>query len=189
MMIRYDVALKSVGPYGADYYLHKHLTSSMVSLRSAQTSYLTNGYAPHAIYSASAIAVNPTAPSGGLLPGKNYDLYSTLITAVMQFNAYIHDDFEMSPSWLSPKVLATVRILQRHRTPTFHCIIFVEQRQVAAALSWLLMRHPDTKDWIRSAVITGHGGPTGGDALGMTESGQKQVVKEFREGKLNLRKC
>ena len=109
-----------------------------------------------------------------------------MASVISRFGDYLHEDFKMSPVWLSPKVQATVRILQRYRSPAFHCIIFVEQRQVAATLSWLLTRHQDTKDWVRSAVITGHGGISGNEALGMSESGQKHVVKKFREGELNL---
>lgn len=107
-------------------------------------------------------------------------------------------------AWCTPKVKALTEVLLEYHTPTFHGIVFVEQRQVAASLAKVLSKIPELRGRIRCAELVGHGGGHGGRSKGgsnaNTASGvnvkgmglarQQDTVKAFRksyeEGGLNL---
>ncbi|KAI6111057.1 hypothetical protein F5141DRAFT_1112279 [Pisolithus sp. B1] len=102
-------------------------------------------------------------------------------------------------AWCSPKVKALTE-------STFHGIVFVEQRQVAACLAKILGNVPELRGKIRCAELVGHGGGHGSgrhnsasggargkatvsvraDVKGMGLARQQDTVKMFREGELNL---
>lgn len=109
-------------------------------------------------------------------------------------------------TWCSPKVKALTEVLLEYFTPTFHGIVFVEQRQVAACLAKILGYVPELQGKIRCAELVGHGGGHGSgrhcggsarsravgsgraDVKGMGLAKQHDTVKMFREGDLNLRR-
>lgn len=103
---------------------------------------------------------------------------------------FISDVRSLPSEWLSPKLQAAINVLVEHRSETFHGIIFVQQRQVVMALSWMLSRVAETKDWIRCGELTGHGdySTDGERVIGMNINAQREVVESFRAGKLNLRR-
>ena len=98
-------------------------------------------------------------------------------------------------------------MLLEYHTPTFHGIVFVEQRQVAACLAKILGNIPELRGKIRCAELVGHGGGHGGgrhgggngsgrgrgaasvraDVKGMGLAKQQDTVRMFRDGDINLR--
>lgn len=98
-------------------------------------------------------------------------------------------------------------MLLEYHTPTFHGIVFVEQRQVAACLAKILGNIPELRGKIQCAELVGHGGGHGGgghgggngsgrgkgvasaraDVKGMGLARQQDTVRMFREGDINLR--
>lgn len=107
-------------------------------------------------------------------------------------------------AWCTPKVKALTEVLLAYHTPTFHGIVFVEQRQVAACLAKILSKIPELRGRIRCAELVGHGGHgtrnKGGsnasaasavNVKGMGLARQQDTVRLFRksyeEGGLNLR--
>lgn len=93
----------------------------------------------------------------------------------------------LSADLLSPKVRVMIKKLCQNRSNDFHGIIFVEQRQVATGLAWILGSVEETKGWLRCAVLTGHGETSVGSTTGMSVNDQKNIVKDFRTGTYNLR--
>ncbi len=91
-------------------------------------------------------------------------------------------------SWCSPKVQTLVEILLESYTPKFHGIVFVERRHVARVLSSVISRVPILRDIINCAECVGHGGEEKGLGGGMPSEKQRNVVNDFRDGKINLRK-
>ncbi|KAI6138924.1 hypothetical protein BKA82DRAFT_3009633 [Pisolithus tinctorius] len=109
-------------------------------------------------------------------------------------------------AWCSPKVKALTEVLLEYHTSTFHGIVFVEQRQVAACLAKILGNVPELRGKIRCAELVGHGGGHGSgrqnggsgggkgkaavsvraDVKGMGLARQQDTVRMFREGELNL---
>jgi len=91
-------------------------------------------------------------------------------------------------NWCSPKVQALVDILLESYTPDFHGIVFVERRHIARVLSSVISRVPILRDIIKCAECVGHGGEEKGIGGGMPTEKQRNVVNDFRDGKINLRK-
>ncbi|KAI6164182.1 hypothetical protein EDD17DRAFT_1562649 [Pisolithus thermaeus] len=109
-------------------------------------------------------------------------------------------------AWCSPKVKALTEVLLEYYTSTFHGIVFVEQRQVAACLAKILGNVPELRGKIQCMELVGHGGGHGSgrhnsasggargkatvsvraDVKGMGLARQQDTVKMFREGELNL---
>ncbi|KAI6038418.1 hypothetical protein EDC04DRAFT_3113667 [Pisolithus marmoratus] len=109
-------------------------------------------------------------------------------------------------AWCSPKVKALTEVLLEYYTSTFHGIVFVEQRQVAACLAKILGNVPELRGKIRCGELVGHGGGHGSgrhnggsgsvrgkaavsvraDVKGMGLARQQDTVRMFREGELNL---
>ena len=108
-------------------------------------------------------------------------------------------------AWCTPKVKALTEVLLAYHTPTFHGIVFVEQRQVATCLAKVLSKIPELRGRIRCAELVGHGGGHGPrnkggsnasatsavNVKGMGLARQQDTVRLFRqsfeEGGLNLR--
>ncbi|EIW85519.1 P-loop containing nucleoside triphosphate hydrolase protein [Coniophora puteana RWD-64-598 SS2] len=100
-------------------------------------------------------------------------------------------------AWCAPKVKALVDVLLEHHSASpgsFHGIVFVEQRHVAMCLAKILPRIPELREHIRCAELVGHGTghqhkknqPPTAQARGMGLARQQDIVRSFREGKLNL---
>ncbi|BGP45286.1 Dicer-like protein 1 [Rhodotorula kratochvilovae] len=112
---------------------------------------------------------------------------------VAQLGALAHKPAEASA--LSHKVLALVNVLEEFRDePTFHAIVFVEQRHHALLLADLLKRVASLQGFLRPAALVGHGGRVwraqeGGAVekeVGMPVTEQQEAVAAFRTGKVNL---
>lgn len=91
-------------------------------------------------------------------------------------------------SWFTPKLQLLIEILIANRADDFSAIIFVEQRQIATTLAWLLPMVPQLRDWVKAGALVGHG-DTGGPSFegnGMAHSTQRSIVRDFREGNTNL---
>ncbi|GAA6047894.1 hypothetical protein JCM3770_006412 [Rhodotorula araucariae] len=109
-----------------------------------------------------------------------------------QLNALVQKSIQ--PSALSHKVSALVSIIEGfHNEPTFHAIVFVEQRHHALLLADLLKRIPSLQSFVRPAALVGHGGRghvLAGSAaekeLGMAVKDQQATVAAFRTGTVNL---
>ncbi|KAG8919295.1 Dicer-like protein 1 [Tulasnella sp. 418] len=84
----------------------------------------------------------------------------------------------------TPKVRKLVEILNLHRSESLQAIIFVRQRQVARALSWLLAKIP-TLEWVRSESIVGHSGNDMA-SRGIAVKVSEKVVAAFREKRYNV---
>ncbi|TDL27660.1 P-loop containing nucleoside triphosphate hydrolase protein [Rickenella mellea] len=184
---RYFVTLNALGPYAADCFIHSYLTHKLTELlRQDHATYLTQinksfpGYSLANVRGNNADAFFNNTVSKGVL--------ESLQGALTHFNLHMSADTVFLDEWFSPKFHAVVDILRNRRSSVFQGILFVEQRQVAMTLAKLLARAPELKDWLRCAELMGHGGQTeGGNSFkGMGLKGQDEVVKSFREGKLNF---
>ncbi|KAJ3087920.1 hypothetical protein HK102_009973 [Quaeritorhiza haematococci] len=99
---------------------------------------------------------------------------------------------------IAPKVQTLINILTEYRdNPQQFCgIVFVEQRNTARILHLVVKHCEKLNDFVRSAVLIGHGGGRGsggGDDKEfkfkqhmMDVKEQQQVVKQFRTGEVNL---
>lgn len=97
------------------------------------------------------------------------------------------EDIIVNLEWCTPKVATLVDILLHFYAPAFQGIIFVQQRQVAFALSKILESTPRLEGKIRCAFLVGQGV----DAQGLQnryqgESKFSNPVKAFRDGKINI---
>lgn len=170
-----------IGPFAADYFLYEYLNMKMTK-RSLED---------HRLYlyalSANAMDVDQVKTNVGSKRKREGSMLDHLRLHLGTFSSYLSPDFEIPNTWLSPKMLTLVDILQAHNSANFHGILFVEQRQVANLVSWILRRLPQLKAWVRCAELIGHAenGKTDG-APGMGMKVQRDVVKAFREGSLNL---
>ncbi|CAE6509271.1 unnamed protein product [Rhizoctonia solani] len=91
-------------------------------------------------------------------------------------------------SWFTPKLRTLTSIIEANRTEDFSALIFVEQRQVAATLAWLLPLVPELRDWVKAAALVGHGDGSrvGFEGSGMAHTAQRSIVRDFRSGNINL---
>ncbi|QRV86430.1 endoribonuclease Dicer [Ceratobasidium sp. AG-Ba] len=97
-------------------------------------------------------------------------------------------DLPRMQSWFTPKLFKLIQVLEANNGADFSAMIFVEQRQIASVLAWLLPKVPQLKSWVKAAALVGHG-DTGGptyEGSGMAHAAQRAIVHEFREGKTNL---
>ena len=107
------------------------------------------------------------------------------------FEAFFPGDFPSSKvlitlaDWYTPKVHKLIDILKEYYTPTFQCIIFVEQRQDALCLARLLQSIPDLMEYIRCGYLTGNGANNEG-VLKMADRLYGDPIKAFRERQINI---
>jgi endoribonuclease Dicer len=140
---RYAVTVAEVGPYGADSYLSSHLTPLLADLtRKHQYDYLaTQGK----FKSSSGLLSDGTQENleAMSIDSDITELSSTLIQVEAVLDKFRHSvsfdkSFALEPEWLSPKLRVLVTILVERRSSSFQGIIFVEQRQIASTLAWIL---------------------------------------------------
>lgn len=181
--LRYDVTKAEVGPYGADFYLSTHLRALVADLvRKHQYDYMV-------IQTDAAQTVSLDEISMDSRPS---ELSATLIqveSILEQFGQSMsfEDSTTIRPEWLSPKLRVLVSILTERRSSSFQGIVFVEQRQVAATLAWILPRVPELKGWIATSALIGHGIKRGvGSGQGMEDKKQRDTLNSFRVGITNL---
>lgn len=168
LQTRYEVTLNAVGPAGADYFLLSH---------------------------ASTVVRERLRLEDALLPldlkeslTKDSVLNNLRNVTVLFEKRFLRDARALPTEWLSPKLQVVVAALVRYHSDTFQGIIFVDQRQVANVLTWILSRVAETKDWVRCGELTGHGDGArdGNNIKGMGIKAQRDVVQSFKSGKLNL---
>ena len=177
--VRLKATLDALGPFGADYFTYSSLVAKAAALQEEEPPFVPlnlPGYNPAVLD-----IVSPHEASG-----KNRmdsDFMAKLQLVLQGFERRVAQGVTDSLEILSPKVIELVNVLNESKTPSFHGIIFVDQRQVARTLSWLLKQIPSVQSWIECSELIGHN-----DINGMGIKEQQETVQLFREGKLNLRK-
>ena len=131
-------------------------------------------------------AVIPSKPSKNL-PKDIFDIFEIL----RDFEAFFPGDYPSSKvsitlaDWYTPKVHKLIDILKEYYTPTFQCIIFVEQRQDALCLARLLQSIPNLMGHIQCGYLMGNG--TGNEGvLKMADRLYGDPIKSFRERQINI---
>ncbi|CCM04515.1 uncharacterized protein FIBRA_06696 [Fibroporia radiculosa] len=187
---RYEVTYASLGPFGAELYLYndikQRITQIFQQISGVDIDYLSVGYAD----TAGGDSVVPNLPDVEL-PAELEDLQDALV----EYRSFFEDDSNSNSvpltvhlKWCSPKVRELIDILFGHYTSTFQGIVFVEQRHVAACLATMLSRVPQLSHLIKSEQLIGHGASTlaKSQMKGMALKTQQDIVKMFRERKINL---
>jgi endoribonuclease Dicer len=87
---------------------------------------------------------------------------------------------------LSPKLQLLFELLEGYRGEKDFCgIVFVEKRKAAQILHAAILHAPGL-EFIRPAVLVGHGEGSKTFGIQMMSRDQERVVKMFREGRFNL---
>lgn len=179
---RYRVAYESLGPYGAEMFLHAELKQ--------QVRCLLDAAAPKEAF------VSETGPRKFDVNEDNdkSDLVDKLDQVLQLLAPY--DELLVAtagklldPSWCTPKVAALVDILLTNYHESFQSIVFVEQRHIATSLAELIDRLPSATGRLRCAVLLGHGTTDNSTASikGMPTRIQGDVVQMFRKREVNVR--
>jgi endoribonuclease Dicer len=191
---RYEVTKMTLGLYGAEYYLYTELRYRMIQLfTSADEATKLNMDVMLIAYATpdfdSMLTPEFVPPSIEVL------LLDELLSKYTPLFADYADPtvstIDVHLDWCTPQIRELVRILEDRYTPSFQGIIFVEQRHVALALAKLLPRLTQLKKKIKCAELVGHGASavTKLKIKGMAIQNQQDVVKQFRDGEINLRMC
>jgi endoribonuclease Dicer len=189
---RYEVTKHSLGLFGAEFYLYTELRYRIIQLfTSADDATKLNMDVMLIAYSTpdfdSMMAPEFVPPSVEILH------LDALLAKYTPLFADISDTtlttIDVQLEWCTPQVQVLAKELARRHTPSFQGIVFVEQRHVALALAKLLPRLSILKKKIRCAELVGHGASAATKAKikGMALQNQQDVVKQFRDGELNLR--
>ena len=185
--MRYLVTLRNLGPYCAELYLY-------IDMRHRITQ-LVRDHKPLPDTTNMDVDSTPTTPcpfpfSSKPLPPELTEI-EEILTDYQPFFIHSSDPITLPIpiplQWCSPKIQILVDVLLAHHSPTFHGIIFVEQRQVAVCLAKVLPCIPELKDFIRCAELVGQGVNSEGISNGVGFNVQQDAVKLFRHGSINLR--
>jgi endoribonuclease Dicer len=189
---RYEVTKQAIGPYGAEYYLYTELRYRIIQLfTNADDAAKANMDVMLAAYS--SLDMDAMQEPEFIPPSPKVLELDTLLAKYSPLFADAQDapttTLDVSLEWCTPQVRTLAEILLEHYTPSFQGIVFVEQRHVAFALARLLPRLTTLKGKIKSAELVGHGASAAAKAKvrGMALQNQQDVVKQFRNGELNLR--
>ncbi|KDR81905.1 hypothetical protein GALMADRAFT_59401 [Galerina marginata CBS 339.88] len=184
---RYMVTLNNVGPYCASMFLYLEIQHHLTRIVAENSHNLmedpddTGGM--HGIMPSSG-------PSSRELPLE----FFPVIDILLDFQSFFPLDLTshaipipIGLDWCTPKVKVLVDILAEYynHTPTFQCIIFVEQRQVASSLSKVLSVIPELQGKIQSAFLVGQGVNSDGVSK-QTDRYRGDPVKLFRDRKINI---
>ena len=167
---RYIHTRDSVGMHAAEYYVLKIL-QGRIKL------YLENEL-PVGVSSLAGILKPPPAPRVPIT------FIPALQTILERHSTKFDRSTPVHPRRISPKVRSLVDILNNHQKEGLQCIVFVQQRQVATTLAWLLPQLPEL-DWVSANHLIGQLGKDI-QSRGIAVAGQKKVVTDFREGKFNI---
>jgi len=179
---RYRVAYESLGPCGAEMFLHAELGQQVRCLldTAAQNGELLSELGP--------------CQFNANKDNKKSDLVNKLdpiLQLLGQYDGHFADGTGklLDPSWCTPKVVALVDILQANYHESFQSIVFVEQRHIATSLAELINRLPNATGRLRCAVLLGHGTTDNSTASikGMPIRVQGDVVQMFRKREVNVR--
>lgn len=187
---RYDVAMESLGPLGAELFLYSHLRQRILQLLVPSVSDEMEILRAQLHDDSSISTSTLTYLTKQLVPEMReiYELveeYAPLFESVDD-NPDLPDSWSFSLEWCSPKVRELAEILTSCHTANFQGIVFVEQRHIAACLAKLLSRIPQLRGIVSCAELVGHGGETGDPLLEMQGKRQREIVDAFRQGKINL---
>ncbi|KIK99753.1 hypothetical protein PAXRUDRAFT_822437 [Paxillus rubicundulus Ve08.2h10] len=207
LQMKYHVTRNSLGPYSADLFIYHEVRTRVNQLLLGLDASNDRTGDPFVAEDAMDIDNPPTHQSTPPIP---IDL-EQIDSILSDFKPFFDDPSASPPTvpipvplaWCTPKVKALTEILLTYHTPTFHGIVFVEQRQVAACLSKILSNIPELRGRIRCAELVGHGGGHGGrskgganpstsgvNVKGMGLAKQQDTVRSFKksyeEGGLNL---
>ncbi|KAF8682784.1 Dicer dimerization domain [Rhizoctonia solani] len=180
---RYKHALNELGPLAADYFV-------LLFIRRAIEKSTVGSSELGAYFSRASSLAPETGGDSSPVAGQTW---SDLDNAYNEHLATIQErarglDKSQMMSWLTPKLKILISILEANRADDFSALIFVEQRQVASALAWLLPLVPELRDWVKAAALVGHGDGSraGFEGSGMAHAAQRSTVRNFRSGSINL---
>lgn len=179
---RYRSAYESLGPCGAEMFLHAELKQQVRYL--FDTSVPNVGPAPE--LGPRPFGVNDSDDRSDLV-----DKLDQILQLLAQYDEHLTDanGNTVDPSWCTPKVLALVDILLANFHDNFQSIVFVEQRHIATSLAELISRLPNATGRLKCAVLLGHGATDNSTASikGMPTRVQGDVVQMFRKREVNIR--
>ena len=170
---RYTSTLDALGPFAADIFTYLHIENILTELM-------------HKLPNPHLRASDPkeVADKRAKLEAYNRVLQSHHVRLFTD-----NPSTPVSHGWVSPKVLALRELLASEDASTFRGMIFVSQRHFAACLSIILPRLD--LPGIVPAPLVGHGEGVSSDVTrlgtkGMGFNTQERVVKQFRDGTINL---
>ena len=180
---RYRVAYESLGPCGAETFLHAELKQ--------QVRYLLDTAFPDGEFVSelgpAQFSVKQDSDKSNLV-----NKLDQILKLLAQYDEHLADGTEklLDPSWCTPKVIALVDVLLENYHESFQSIVFVEQRHIATSLAVLINRFPNATGRLRCAVLLGHGVTDNSAASikGMPTRVQGDVVQMFRKREVNVRK-
>ena len=179
---RYRSAYESLGPCGAEIFLHAELKQQVRCLLDA---------APPNEGPVSDLGSHPFNANNDDSRHKLIKKLDHILQLLAQYDEHLAGTpgKVLDPSWCAPKVLALVDILLSNFHDNFQGIVFVEQRHVATSLAELIGRLPNATGRLKCAVLLGHGATDNSAASikGMPTRVQGDVVQMFRKREVNIR--
>ncbi|CAE6523760.1 unnamed protein product [Rhizoctonia solani] len=180
---RFNHVLAELGPLAADYFV-------LLFIRRAIDKSTVSSAELGAYFTRESSVVSQTDGDSGTASDRTWsdldDAYNENLARIQE-RAKNLDKSQML-SWFTPKLKILISILEANRTEDFSALVFVEQRQVAATLAWLLPLVPELRDWVKAAALVGHGDGSraGFEGSGMAHASQRSIVRNFRSGTVNL---
>lgn len=177
---RYRVAYKSLGPWGAEMFLHAELKQQVRYL--FDTAVQNGGVASE--LGPPWFSINEDNDKSGLV-----DRLNQISQLLAQYDEHFGDASKTlpDPSWCTPKAMALVDILLNNYHENFQSIVFVEQRHIATSLAELINRLPNAAGRLNCAVLLGHGATDNSASIkGMPTRVQGDVVQMFRKREVNV---
>ena len=179
---RYRLTFENLGPFGAELFLYTDLRHRVLHLLDNDVEL------PTAIFGMEYFQI--LEKSKPINPDHIPELQG-ILNVVSQYDWLFGDGIEtlIDPSWCTPKVVVLVDILLAHHTQQFQGIAFVEQRHIAACLAKTVSRLPRAQGNLKCAELIGHGssGVAKSSVKGMPTRFQQDVVRMFRDRRVNLR--
>ncbi|KZT54596.1 hypothetical protein CALCODRAFT_519296 [Calocera cornea HHB12733] len=184
---RYEATMDCLGIVGAEYFLSSVVPREIASLVREKRREVTT------IHKLVAPGEDPAIQSANINL-QIAELERIKGVLVEQSVSLFVQTMDIPPEWLAPRVVQLTKLLHQFylNDPACQSIIFVEQRQVAMVLSWILGHIPFLKSMIRSTFVTGHGGSTHRskreeeDIQGMSVKEQQAAIRGFRDGRANV---
>lgn len=179
---RYRSAYDSLGPCGAEMFLHAELKQQVRHLLDT----LVPDGGPVQEPGPRPFSVNNNSDSPDLV-----NKLDQILQLLAQYDQHLEDvsGKMLDSTWCTPKVLALIDILLANFHDNFQSIVFVEQRHVATSLAELINRLPNAIGRLKCAVLLGHGATDNSTASikGMPTRAQGDVVQMFRKREVNIR--
>ncbi|CAE6478937.1 unnamed protein product [Rhizoctonia solani] len=176
---RFDHVLKELGPLAADYFV-------LLFIRRAIDKSTVSSAELGAYFTRESQINNGSGTATDRTWSDLDDAYNENLARIQERAKNLNKSQMMS--WFAPKLKFLISILDANRTEDFSSLVFVEQRQVASTLAWLLPLVPELRDWIKAAALVGHGDGSraGFEGSGMAHAAQRSIVRDFRSGSINL---